>query len=55
LDRIGKTFYHSPACYRSLDQGKTWRRQGRIRYLPDLAADPMASNAAGSASQHWKV
>ena len=47
LDRIGKTFYHSPACYRSLDQGKSWRRRGRIRYLPDLAADPVGKQRGG--------
>jgi hypothetical protein len=47
LDKIGKQFYHSPTCYLSLDQGKTWRQRGRIRYQPDLAADPVGKQRGG--------
>ncbi len=33
--------------YRSTDEGRTWRVQGRIMYRPDLAADPRGEERHG--------
>lgn len=33
--------------YRSTDEGRSWRIQGRIRYQPDLEADPQAEGRDG--------
>lgn len=45
-ERPGR-LYCEPACYRSTDNGRTWRLQGRIAYRFDAKADPHGAERDG--------
>jgi tetratricopeptide (TPR) repeat protein len=47
--RIGATkpFRFGSACYRSLDEGVTWKMRSEIPFAPDLTADPKGASRDG--------
>lgn len=53
-EQTGK-LYSQAICHRSTDQGKTWRFQGRIEYLPDTKADPRGVERTGFTEPAFEI
>lgn len=47
--------YHQVFFYRSVDEGRSWKIQGRIRYVPDTAVDAAGKKRMGFTEPTYEI